>query len=188
VLTVVERLEHRRVGAQELVHRDAVDALHLVQVRRHLARRTGPQQHRRNDITRARDEVVEAPKHIVQAELQAHLFDQLAQGRLFGRLAGVDAPARQRPLAGMAAQPVRAARQHQRGACAPGRRCRQPGQVGTVAFVGDGHRHGRRVRRRTGGRMHGKGLQVPDDALLQLRVTLHGAGPPLTTCCEVHAA
>ena len=31
----VARLQHRRVGAQELGHRDAVDALHLVQVGRH---------------------------------------------------------------------------------------------------------------------------------------------------------
>ena len=64
----------------------------------------GPHHHRRDHEARARRVVVEQPDDGVRPDVQPELLVQLAPRRVLGRLPLVDAPARQRPLAGVVAQ------------------------------------------------------------------------------------
>jgi hypothetical protein len=77
-----------------------------------------PDHHGRDEITRSRRIVVEQAEHIALAQPNAEFFVQLTQRGLRLRLAGVAAPARQRPLGGVRTQGRGAAGQQKRRATA----------------------------------------------------------------------
>jgi hypothetical protein len=102
--------EARHVGMVEITHGHAEDGGHLLGIRRERSGRFAARPHddRRDDVTGARAVIVEHAEDGALLERKAELLVQLAQGRGFRRLAGVDAAARQRPLARVGAQPRRA--------------------------------------------------------------------------------
>ena len=133
--------EQRRVGAHELAHRDAMDALDLRRVGDERRRGPGPDDHRRDREAGAGDVVVEAAEHGVRIEHEPDLLGELAQGRLLRRLAGVDAAAGQGPLAGMVAQARGAPGEDQGRLAAPARGASEALDPRPFAFLGDGHGH-----------------------------------------------
>ena len=182
MLAAVQHLQDWRIGAQELRHRYAVDAGHLGRVGLQPARRIGPHHHRRDRIARAGGEGVQPAQHIGGGQAQCHLFMQLAQRGLFGAFALVKAPARQRPLAGMAAQGLGPAGEDQCSLGAPGPRRHRAaaavhaGQARALALVGDHQRHRRRLQAGHRARLHRPGGQRGRHLAAKCVVALHGGG------------
>ena len=139
---LVRRLELRRVLAEELVEGNPVDRFHLARIGCERSGGSAPADHRGDVETGAGDEVVEATDDGIRAELEADLLVELTQGGFLRRLARIDAPTRQRPLAGVAPKREGASREDQGGPGLPCIEARQAGQVGAVPLVDDGQGDG----------------------------------------------
>ena len=135
--------------------------------------RPGPDHHRRDREAGAGDVVVEAAEHGAGVEHEPDLLGQLAQGRLFRRLAGIDATAGQGPLAGMVAQVRGAPGQDQRGLAAPARGVGEALEVRPFAFFGDGHGHRGDAVRSGVGTAEVERAEVAPDLLLQRVIAQH---------------
>jgi hypothetical protein len=97
---------------------------------------------RLDDVARPRCAVVHPADHGRTVDSHTHLCREFAQGRLRGGFAGVDAPAREGPLVGMAAQGLGAARQQQSRRVAPLCLLRQAREVCAVTLLGHDDRDG----------------------------------------------
>ena len=133
-------VEQRRVLAQELLRRDAMDARHLGRVRPRRRAAPGPHHHRRDHVARARGVVVEAAQHRTGRQVRPDLFTQLAQRGLLRRLAIVERPP------GIAHWPACARRSAARrvssnAVAALHCGCPAARHVGAVAGFGHRHRH-----------------------------------------------
>ena len=99
--------------------RDAVHGGDLLRVRHDGALGPRPHHDRRDQIAGTGRIIVEQAEHGVGPEIEAELLAQFAQRRLDLGLAGVAAPARQRPLRAMGAQARGAAGQQNGGFVRP---------------------------------------------------------------------
>jgi hypothetical protein len=108
-----------------------------------IARNAGPHHDRRDHVAGPCGQVIEPAAHRLRRQDQAQLFVQFAQRRLLGRLAGVNAAARQCKLSGVGAQGGRTQGHQHSGLFTPvARPKRQPRQAGTLPLVGQCQHHG----------------------------------------------
>jgi hypothetical protein len=120
-----------------------------------------PHDHRRDQVAGARRIVVERPEDLGRVTLKPDLLGQFAQRGRGRRLAGIDAPARQRPLAAMRTQARDAAGKDERGFARAVRGVGERDRDGGVLQVACGR--ARRARRPRSGRRRGVGRVVEQE-------------------------
>ena len=108
--------ESRRIGTREFVKGNAMNRRDLVRVCLGFMVIMHPENKRRHDVTRPRRIVVELPQQMLLTKLQSDLLVHLSKGSFKRCLAGIDAAARERPLAGMCRQMSPTTGQQQRSA------------------------------------------------------------------------
>src|SRR5439155_4260906 len=100
----------RHAGRVELPQGDGVRRLHLVVVGHQRPAAGGPRHHRRDEVGRARDVIVEQPEDAVGVDVEAQFLMELPPRRLLSRFSRIAAAAWERPLPGMRTQTAGAPR------------------------------------------------------------------------------
>ena len=178
--------EHGRVGAQELLHRDAVHALHFGGIGHEHSRRTGPHHNGRDDVTRTRGVVVEPPEDVLFTQHQTQLLAQFTQCRGLRRFTRVDSATRQRPLAGMRTHRGCTQREQHGGAVAGLSMRRQAGEFGAMGFLDQGQRDGSAARRPLKNGPHLEACQVLQDRRLERSIAPDRRRIQLQLCWRAH--